>query len=222
MPQAALCQYEITNGCYEDQSVHYVSFDASAEAPAAIEDVTFAPALGKVPSPDCGTNDVNATGPFINPGCARESLIAFVNGQAGEDNVQRQGLNAAILDHLSPLNILEDVPNVGGQFNYSPMWDIHLLQWNDSVPLASRLRQTSFASAVTRWHAGPEHHGGWNDEPYVPVERVHCELSAHQHFRQQLADPNARVQYMKFHNRRDFLRPFQIRSCGASRCESAV
>jgi hypothetical protein len=60
--------YDITNGCYEDQSVHYVSFDASASGPAAIEDVTYAPALGNVPFPDCGTNDINATPPFINPG----------------------------------------------------------------------------------------------------------------------------------------------------------
>jgi hypothetical protein len=139
--------YNITNGCYEDQSVHYVSFDASAMGPAAIEDVTFAPALGNVPFADCGTNDINQTPPFIAPGCARESLIAFTNGQTGRDNVQRQGLNAAILDQESPLNILEDVPNSGGQFNYSPMWDIHLVHWNDSVQLASRLRQTDFARA---------------------------------------------------------------------------
>lgn len=140
-------RYDITNGCYEDQSVHYVSFDASAAGPAAIEDVTYAPALGNVPFADCGTNDINVNGPFINPGCGRESLIAFTNGQTGNDNVQRQGLNAAILDQESPLNILEDVPNNGGQFNYSPMWDIHLVHWNDSVPLASRVRQTDFARA---------------------------------------------------------------------------
>jgi hypothetical protein len=139
--------YDETNGCYEDQSVHYISSDASAFGPAAIEDVTYAPALGNVPFPDCGTNDINVTGPFINPGCGRESLIAFINGQTGQDNVQRQGLNAAILDQQSPINILEDVPNAGGQFNYSPMWDIHLLQWNDSVPVANRLRQTGFAAA---------------------------------------------------------------------------
>jgi len=142
-----MVSYNETNGCYEDQSVHYVSFDSSAAGPAAIEDVTYAPALGNVPFADCGTNDINVTGPFINPGCARESLIAFTNGQTGKDNIQRQGLNAAILDQESPLNILEDVPNNGGQFNYSPMWDIHLVQWNDTVPVASRLRQTDFATA---------------------------------------------------------------------------
>jgi hypothetical protein len=139
--------YDITNGCYEDQSVHYMSFDSSSPIAAAIEDVTLAPSLNNVPSPDCGTNDLNATPPFINPGCAREDLIAFINGQTGRDNTQRQGENAAILDHESPLNILEDVPNNGGQFNYSPMWDIHFLQWDASVPVSSRVRQTDFARA---------------------------------------------------------------------------
>ena len=56
-------------------------------------------------------------------------------------------MNAALLDGESPLNILEDVPNNGAQFNYSPMWDIHLVHWNDSVPVASRLRQADFAAA---------------------------------------------------------------------------
>jgi hypothetical protein len=128
-------------------SLSLIAFDSSNPTAAAIEDVTLAPALDNVPSPDCGTNDLNETPPFIAPGCAREDLIAFINGQTGRDNVQRQGENAAILDHQSPLNILEDVPNNGGQFNYSPMWDIHFLQWDASVPIASRLRQTDFARA---------------------------------------------------------------------------
>jgi hypothetical protein len=140
--------YDITNGCYEDQSVHYTSFDSSNPTAAAIEDVTLAPALDGVPSPDCATNDLNQTPPFIAPGCARADLIAFINGQTGKDNTQRQGENAAILDQpLNPLNILEDVPNNGGQFNYSPMWDIHFLQWDSNVPVSSRVRQTDFARA---------------------------------------------------------------------------
>src|SRR5260370_14071516 len=113
-----------------------------------MEDGTLAPPIKNGPSRAGGTNDINAPPPFINPGCARESLIAFTNGQTGRDNVQRQGENAAILDQQSPLNILEDVPNNGGQFHYSPTWDIHFLQWNASVPVASRLRQTDFARAA--------------------------------------------------------------------------
>src|SRR5712691_11345813 len=61
--------YDSTNGCYENQSVHYMSVDSSNPTAAAIEDVTLAPPLNNVPSPDCGTNDLSATPPFINPGC---------------------------------------------------------------------------------------------------------------------------------------------------------
>src|SRR5258708_32157921 len=82
--------YDITNGCYEDQSVHYMSFDSSNPIAAAIEDVTLAPPTNNVPSPDCGTNDINATPPFINPSCAREDLIAFINGPTAQHNAQRQ------------------------------------------------------------------------------------------------------------------------------------
>jgi len=71
-PVSSKLTYDITNGCYEDQSVHYVSFDSSIAPAAAIEDVTLAPALGGVPFQECGTNDINVTtSPFINPGCAR-------------------------------------------------------------------------------------------------------------------------------------------------------
>jgi hypothetical protein len=143
-----MVSYDITNGCCEDQSVHYTSFDSSNPTAAAIEDVTLAPKLDGVPSPNCAANDLSATPPFIAPGCARAELIAFINGQTGKDNVQRQGENAAILDSpLNPLNILEDVPNNGGQFNYSPMWDIHFLQWDSNVPVANRVRQTDFLRA---------------------------------------------------------------------------
>src|SRR5260370_16905850 len=99
-----------------------------------MEDGTLAPPIKNGPSRAGGTNDINAPPPFINPGCAREDLIAFINGQTGRDNVQRQGENAAILDHESPLNILEDVPNNAGQLNSSPMGDIHFLQCDSSGP----------------------------------------------------------------------------------------
>jgi hypothetical protein len=37
--------YRETDGCYDNESVHYASFDASDPGAAAIEDVTYAPAL---------------------------------------------------------------------------------------------------------------------------------------------------------------------------------
>jgi hypothetical protein len=131
--------YRETDGCYDNESVHYASFDASDKGAAAIEDVTWAPALGDAPSLGCADAAVVATN------CSRESLIAFINGQTSGNN--RQGLNAALLDGHSPLNILKEIPERTAQFDYSPLWDIHLVQWNATVPISSRLRQTDFDAA---------------------------------------------------------------------------
>ena len=81
--------------------------------------------------------------------CSRESLIAFTNGQTGATNPQRQGLNAALLDGPPPLNILQEIPEQESQFDYSPMWDIHLETWTDSAVTAGlNLRQTDFSAAL--------------------------------------------------------------------------
>jgi hypothetical protein len=133
--------YKETDGCYDNESVHYASFDASDFGAAAIEDVTYAPALAAAPANSC------ADAAVVAANCSRESLIAFINGQTGTSNPQRQGLNAALLDGHSPLNILKEIPERAAQFDYSPLWDIHLVHWNDSVPVANRLRQTDFATA---------------------------------------------------------------------------
>jgi hypothetical protein len=133
--------YRETDGCYDNESVHYASFDASNPVAATIEDVTYAPALDAAPSPGC------ADAAVVAANCSRESLIAFINGQTGTTNPQRQGLNAAVLDGHSPLNILKEIPETSSRFDYSPMWDIHLVQWNASVPAANRLRQTDFDTA---------------------------------------------------------------------------
>lgn len=134
--------YAETEGRYDNRVVHYVSFDASLETAAALEDVTFAPNLNAAPSAGCAD--------IISPhmGCAREPLIAFTNGQTGLDNPQRQGLSSAIVDRVPPLNILEEIP--AGMADpgfpaYSPLWDIHLAMW--TVPVAQRTRQADFATA---------------------------------------------------------------------------
>ena len=89
--------YRETDGCYDNESVHYASFDASNPVAATIEDVTYAPDLDAAPSPGC------ADAAVVAANCSRESLIAFTNGQTGAANPQRQGLNAAILDGPPPL-----------------------------------------------------------------------------------------------------------------------
>jgi len=119
--------YRETDGCYDNESVHYAS-------------------------PASGCADV-----AVVANCSRESLIAFTNGQTGAANPQRQGLNAAILDGPPPLNILQEIPEPKSQFDYSPMWDIHLATWTDAAVTAGlNLRQTDFSAAlqqVTDGHA---------------------------------------------------------------------
>src|SRR5262249_19545994 len=87
--------YELTEGRQNNRIVHYVSTDASNPVAAALENVTFAPLLNEAPTVGGDGTDQ-----------ARASLGAFVNGQTGACNPQRQGLNSALLDGLSPITLL--------------------------------------------------------------------------------------------------------------------
>jgi hypothetical protein len=135
--------YRETDGCYDNESVHYASFDASDPVAATIEDVTYAPNLSAAPSAGCADPAVVAAN------CSREPLIAFTNGQTGATNPERQGLNAAILDGPPPLNILKEIPEQTSQFDYSPLWDVHFETWTDTaLAQGLNLRQTDFATAL--------------------------------------------------------------------------
>jgi hypothetical protein len=116
-----------TFGCFDDLRVHYVSFDASNRRAAAIENVTYAPAMNSAPSAGCADR---RRGP-----CSRESLADFTNGPMPLTNPQWQGLNNTLLtllpagSQISPFNVLADVPDPTQRFQYSPLWDIHLTSW---------------------------------------------------------------------------------------------
>jgi hypothetical protein len=136
-PDDSSVTYVETPGFYDNRNVHYASFDSSSLAASALEDVTYAPALDSAPAPDDASSS-----------SAREPLIAFVNGQTGATNPERQGLNSAILDGLSPLNILDEIPE--GQADpgfpaYSPLWDIHLAAW---APGITPTRQRDFGTVI--------------------------------------------------------------------------
>src|SRR4051794_36170882 len=120
--------YKETDGFARGNAVRYVSTESSLEVAAALEDVTYAPALNAAPFAGGDGTD-----------SARASLAAFVNGAVGKDNPQRQGLNSAVLDGLDPLNVLAWTPNQG---RYSPLWDVHLAAW---APGVTPTRQTEFA-----------------------------------------------------------------------------
>jgi hypothetical protein len=124
--------YHETNGFARNNPVRYVSTDASDPGAAALEDVTYAPALNAAPFP--GGDGTNS---------ARTTLVAFVNGQTGADNPNRQGLNSAVLDGLDPLNNLAWRPNQG---RYSPLWDVFPAAWTAAAIAAHRnTRQTAVA-----------------------------------------------------------------------------
>jgi hypothetical protein len=127
--------YRETNGFQGGKPVKYVSTDASDPLAAALEDATFAPALNAAPTVGGDGTDQ-----------ARASLAAFVNGQTGAANPQRQGLNSAVADGLDPLNVLRWNPSQG---RYSPLWDVHLAAWTPAAVTARQnLRQRDFGDIL--------------------------------------------------------------------------
>lgn len=130
---AGTVDFEETDGFSGGKPVRYVSTDASIELAAALENVTYAPAIDAAPTVGQDGTDQ-----------ARSGLIAFVNGQLGANNPNRQGLNSAVLDGLAPLNILRWAPNQG---RYSPIWDVHPAAWTDqAIASGQNTRQTDFGT----------------------------------------------------------------------------
>lgn len=133
-PAAGTVTYRETNGFQGGKALKYVSTDSSSPVAAALEDVTFAPALDAAPSVG---DDSTAS--------ARATLIGFVNGQTGVANPQRQGLNSALLGEGDPLNLLRWNPSQG---RYSPLWDVNLARWSDAaVAGGQNVRQTDVGDA---------------------------------------------------------------------------
>lgn len=127
--------YKETDGYANGKKVHYVSTEASGVTAAALEGVTFAPQLDAAPFPG-GDGSKSA----------RAALAAFVNGQTGADNPERQGLNSALLDGLDPLNVIAWTPNQG---RYSPLWDVHLTMWSAAaVANGENILQDDFGDII--------------------------------------------------------------------------
>jgi hypothetical protein len=146
--------YRETNGFQGGKPVRYVSTDASDPVAAALEDVTLAPALNEAPF--LGDDSTHS---------ARASLAAFVNGQTGAGDAQRQGLNSALLDGLDPLNVLRWNPSQG---RYAPLWDVHLAEWSAQViATGGNVREESFNDIL-----GLVEHGlitGPGGTPFAPA-----------------------------------------------------
>ena len=128
-------RYRETMGEQGGEPVHYLSTDASDSVAAALENVTFAPALNNAPTLDDDSTH-----------SARATLVAFTNGQTGAGNPVRQGLNSALLDGRDPLNVLRWNPAQG---RYSPLWDVHLTQWTAAaITDGANTRQTDVGTIL--------------------------------------------------------------------------
>jgi hypothetical protein len=154
---AGTVRYQLTDGFARGERVRYVSTDASDPAVAALENSTYAPALQKAPFPGGDGTD-----------SARATLVAFVNGQTGAANPQRQGLNSALLDGLDPLNVLAWKPDQG---RYSPLWDVHPAQWSaPAVASGANTAQTSVDAVLDLVRRGTI--TGPGGAPFAPADFV--------------------------------------------------
>jgi hypothetical protein len=111
------------------QNMPPVGADASDPLAATLENVPFVPLLAKTPA------------------AALIDLVAFTNGQTGKDSPQRQGLQSAIKDGLSPLNIAANTPASPA---YSPLWAVNLAKWVGQPGD----RQTSVSAVQVRGSGG--------------------------------------------------------------------
>jgi hypothetical protein len=109
-----------TTGFSFARPILYLSTDANDPAVAALEGATFAPGLQRI---TVGGDD----GAFSTV----ERIFIASNGPTGKDNPQRQGLNSAIADGLSPLNVFGGIPTIAT--DYSPLWDANIYEWTQEA-----------------------------------------------------------------------------------------
>lgn len=138
---------KLTQGFSFAKPVLYLSTDSSDPLAATLEGATYAPALKDI---QVGGDDSAFS--------AVERIFVFINGPTGKDNPQRQGLNSAIMDGESPLNVLGGIPSVAT--DYSPLWDMNLGMWtNESIDKGYRSRMIEefqiLGMAQKGWITGP-------------------------------------------------------------------
>jgi hypothetical protein len=119
-PKDQTVTLQLTEGFSFARPVLYLSMDANDPVAATLEGATLAPALKDI---TVGHDDSAFS--------AVERIFLFANGPTGKENPQRQGLNSAISDGLSPLNILGGIPTVAT--DYSPLWDLNLGVWTQEA-----------------------------------------------------------------------------------------
>jgi len=146
-PENMTVTLKLTHGFSFAKPVLYLSTDASDPLAATLEGAIYAPALKDI---SVGGDDSAFS--------AVERIFVFINGPTGKDNPQRQGLDSAIVDGESPLNVLGGIPSVAT--DYSPLWDMNLGMWTkDAIDKGYRSRMIEefqiLGMAQKGWITGP-------------------------------------------------------------------
>lgn len=119
-PEEGTVTIQMTSGFSFARPVLYLSTDSNHPLAAALEGATHAPAMNPI---TVGRDDSAFS--------AVERIFVMANGPTGKDNPQRQGLNSAIADGRSPLNVLGGIPTIAT--DYSPLWDVNLGFWTEEA-----------------------------------------------------------------------------------------
>ena len=135
-PETASVALQLLDGWQGGAQYYFhIVTDTNNDGAAGIEKGVFAPKLGDIPT-------------FGNfPGGAFLPFSPVVNGnptEGGDADGNVQGLNVASdsdYQDQDPTNTFPIDPDTitDGEYQYTPMWDAHLLRWDASVPFASRV-----------------------------------------------------------------------------------
>jgi hypothetical protein len=129
-PEKGTVTIALTAGFSFSRPVLYLSTEANNPVVATLEGATLAPGMADIES---GGDDS-----FLSP---VERIFVMVNGPTGKDNPQRQGLNSALSDGRSPLNVLGGIPTIAT--DYSPLWDVNPGVWTkEAIEKGYRSRLT--------------------------------------------------------------------------------
>lgn len=119
-PEEGTVTLSLTSGFSFARPVLYLSTESNHPLASTLEGATFTPALESI---TVGRDDSAFS--------AVERIFVIGNGPTGTENPQRQGLNSAITDGRSPLNVLGGIPTIAT--DYSPLWDVNLGFWTQEA-----------------------------------------------------------------------------------------
>jgi hypothetical protein len=126
----------LIHGFASGKPIVYLTFDANVGLAATLEGDTLAPSI----------DDLKGIGATL-------SLYAATNGQVGKNNPNRQGFDSALSGDGAPLNVLSGIPTL--EAGYSPLWDIHVIEWSaQAVQNGQNALLKSASDVFAAFHAG--------------------------------------------------------------------